>query len=221
MVNILFRPDSRQRSAPQPAPVYDETVNFQVSMRPPADFDLGLMKMSPANLPQFDSIEIYSKDAGGNVIGLWCECASVPTNTGIGTQCSGSSTSQNGASYEVRFKKNGAVVHTATAIISQLYSETLNVDFYFPSDETDWEWKAKVTPGNWPAGCSGMIASYVPGFPTADDCFELSAAAMVSGAMETVNVIDDPSFHSDFVIEAYDGSRLIYRALCNVTIHDS
>lgn len=220
MFEVIYRPSGRAATPPPPPPSYDTVVNFQVSTRPPADFDKGLMKMQPANLPTFTKLEIYSKDAGGNVIGLWCECLGIPTNTGRGTQCSGTSQSQNGASYEVRFYNGSELVHTAEAIISQLYTEEFTVHYYPQQEATDWKNEAKVIPGNWPAGCSGMVVSYDPSFPSGDDCFEIPADAMSNGAQVEIDLINDPTFYNAWAIEAYDGPRAIYQARVNLIVHE-
>lgn len=220
MFEVIFRPSGRAATPPPTPPAYDTTVNFQVSTRPPVNFDKGLMKMSPANLPEFDKLEIYSKDAGGNIMGLWCDCYGVPTNTGLGTQCSGAQNAQNGVSYEVRFYKNNSLVHTATAVINGLYDEHFVVDYWPQQESTDWEYKAKIQVGNWPAGCSGMVTSYDPTFPMGDDCFEIPAAAMASGAEVVIDLINDPTFYGGWAIVAMDGPKAIYQCRIDLIVHE-
>ena len=74
MFEVIFRPSGRAATPPPTPPSYDTVVNFQISTQPPADFDKGLIKMSPANLPEFNRLEIYSKTAGGQIDTLYCVC---------------------------------------------------------------------------------------------------------------------------------------------------
>lgn len=220
MFEVIFRPSGRAATPPPPPPSYDTVVNFQISTQPPADFDKGLIKMSPANLPEFNRLEIYSKTAGGQIDTLYCVCQGVPTNTGKGIQCSGNSNSRNSGSYEVRFYKDTTLVHTAEAVITQLYRDEYTIDYYAPQESTGWETMAKMMPGPWPAGCSGMVTSYDPGFPAGDDCFEIPAEAMLSGEMVPVTLINDPTFFAQWAIEAFDGPRAIFQARVNLIVHE-
>ena len=98
MTTIIFRPAPIKAEPKPPEPEPAITVNFKLSARPPYPNNLAVVQMDSADLPEYDTIEIYSRDESGKETGLYCTINGVPPATGTVLNCSGAANAQNGAS---------------------------------------------------------------------------------------------------------------------------
>lgn len=217
MPKILFRPTNVAVEPTPPEPEPTLTVNFRLSARPPYPNNLAVVQMDSADLPEFDTIEIYSRDDSGKEIGLYCTINGVPPVSDTVLNCSGAANAQNGASYIAKFKKDGAVVERAFANIAELYTSSVTVHtstFELPSSGT---FDATVDNSNFPYGNQGHFYGVDNATGALTKVFTLTAQTM-RGQMEfNVRVLADMTQFSKFVCQAVRYGNVLYQCNANVT----
>ena len=217
MPKILFRPTNVAVEPTPPEPEPTITVNFRLSARPPYPDNLAVVQMDSADLPEFDTIEIYSRDDSGKEIGLYCTINGVPPVSDTVLQCSGAANAQNGASYVAKYKKDGAVVARAIANIAELYTSSVTVHtstFELPSSGT---FDATVDANNFPYGNQGHFYGVDSATGALTKVFTLTAQTM-RGQMEfNVRVLADMTQFSKFVCQAVRYGNVLYQCDANLT----
>lgn len=217
MPKILFRPTNVAVEPTPPEPEPTITVNFRLSARPPYPDNLAVVQMDSADLPEFDTIEIYSRDDSGKEIGLYCTINGVPPVSDTVLQCSGAANAQNGASYIAKYKKDGTIVERAIANIAELYTSSVTVHtstFELPSSGT---FDATVDNSNFPYGNQGHFYGVDSATGSLTKVFTLTAQTM-RGQMEfNVRVLADMTQFSKFVCQAVRYGNVLYQCNANVT----
>lgn len=217
MTKILFRPIPKKGEPAPPEPEPTITVNFRLSSRPPYPDNLAVVQMDAADLPEFDTIEIYSRDDSGKEIGLYCTINGVPPATGTVLNCSGAANAQNGASYIAKFKKDGAVVERAFANIAEMYASSVTVhtsSFPLPSSGT---FDASVDSSNFPYGYQGDFYGVDNATGALTKVFSLAAQTMRGDMEFNVSVLADMTQFSKFVCQAVRYGNVLYQCNANVT----
>lgn len=217
MPKILFRPTNVAVEPPTPEPEPTITVNFRLSARPPYPNNLAVVQMDSADLPEFDTIEIYSRDDSGKQIGLYCTINGVPPASGTVANCSGAANAQNGASYIAKFKKDGVVVERAFANIAEMYASSVTVhtsSFPLPSSGT---FDASVDSSNFPYGYQGIFYGVDSATGALTKVFSLAAQTMRGDMEFNVNVLADMTQFSKFVCQAVRYGNVLYQCIANVT----
>ena len=217
MPKILFRPTNMAVEPTPPEPEPTITVNFRLSARPPYPNNLAVVQMDAADLPEFDTIEIYSRDDSGKEIGLYCTINGVPPASGTVANCSGAANAQNGASYVAKFKKDGAVVERAFANIAELYTSSVTVhtsSFPLPSSGT---FDAFVDSSNFPYGYQGVFYGVDDVTGSLVKVFSLAAQTMRGDSEFNVSVLADMTQFSKFVCQAVRYGNVLYQCNANVT----
>ena len=217
MTTIIFRPAPIKAEPKPPEPEPAITVNFKLSARPPYPNNLAVVQMDSADLPEYDTIEIYSRDESGKETGLYCTINGVPPATGTVLNCSGAANAQNGASYLAKFKKDGTVVERAIAIIAELYASQVTVhtsSFPLPSSGT---FDAFVDSSNFPYGYQGVFYGVDEATGSLVKVFSLAAQTMRGDQEFNVSVLADMTQFSKFVCQAVRYGNVLYQCNANVT----
>ena len=217
MTKILFRPTNVAVEPTPPEPEPTITVNFRISARPPYPDNLAVVQMDAADLPEYDTIEIYSRNDNGKEIGLYCTINGVPPATGSVLNCSGATNAQNGASYVAKYKKDGAVVERAIANIAELYASSVTVhtsSFPLPSSGT---FDASVDSSNFPYGYQGVFFGVDSATGALTKVFTLAAQTMRGDMEFNVSVLADMAQFSKFVCQAVRYGNVLYQCNANVT----
>ena len=217
MAKILFRPTNVAVEPTPPEPEPTITVNFRLSARPPYPNNLAVVQMDAADLPEFDTIEIYSRDDNGQETGLYCTINGVPPASGTVLNCSGAANAQNGASYIAKFKKDGAVVERAIANIAELYASSVTVhtsSFPLPSSGT---FDASVDSSNFPYGYQGVFYGVDNATGALTKVFTLAAQTMRGDMEFNVSVLADMTQFSKFVCQAVRYGNVLYQCNANIT----
>lgn len=217
MPKILFRPTNVAVEPTPPEPEPTITVNFRLSARPPYPNNLAVVQMDSADLPEFDTIEIYSRDDSGKEIGLYCTINGVPPTSGSVANCSGAANAQNGASYIAKFKKDGTVVERAIANIAELYASRVTVhtsSFPLPSSGT---FDAFVDSSNFPYGYQGVFYGVDSATGALTKVFTLAAQTMRGDSEFNVSVLSDMTQFSKFVCQAVRYGNVLYQCNANIT----
>lgn len=217
MPKIIFRPTKVAGEPIPPEPEPTITVNFRLSARPPYPDNLAVVQMDAADLPEYDTIEIYSRDDSGKETGLYCTINGVPPVSDTVLQCSGAANAQNGASYIAKFKKDGAVVERAIANIAELYTSSVTVHtstFELPSSGT---FDARVDNSNFPYGNQGHFYGVDSATGALTKVFTLSAQTMRGNQEFNVRVLADMTQFSKFVCQAVRNGNVLYQCNANVT----
>lgn len=217
MTKIIFRPAPIQAEPIPPEPEPTITVNFRLSARPPYPDNLAVVQMDAAELPEYDTIEIYSRDDSGIEIGLYCTIYGVPPVSDTVLQCSGAANAQNGASYIAKFKIDGTVVERAIANIAELYTSSVTVHtstFDLPSSGS---FDARVDNNNFPYGYQGYFYGVDEATGTLTKVFTLAAQTMRGNQEFNVNVLADMTQFSKFVCQAVRYGNVLYQCNANVT----
>ena len=217
MPKILFRPTNMAVEPTPPEPEPTITVNFRLSARPPYPDNLAVVQMDAADLPEYDTIEIYSRDDSGKEIRLYCTINGGPPVSDTVLQCSGAANAQNGTSYIAKYKKDGTVVERAIANIAELYTSSVTVHtstFELPSSGT---FDATVDANNFPYGNQGHFYGVDSATGALTKVFTLTAQTM-RGQMEfNVRVLADMTQFSKFVCQAVRYGNVLYQCNANVT----
>ena len=217
MTKILFRPIPKKGEPTPPEPEPSITVNFRLSARPPYPDNLAVVQMDAADLPEYDTIEIYSRDDSGKETGLYCTINGVPPVSDTVLQCSGAANAQNGASYIAKFKKDGAVVERAIANIAELYTSSVTVHtstFDLPSSGT---FDATVDANNFPYGNQGHFYGVDNTTGALTKVFTLTAQTMRGNMEFNVRVLADMTQFSKFVCQAVRNGNVLYQCNANIT----
>ena len=217
MTKILFRPIPKKGEPAPPEPEPTITVNFRLSARPPYPDNLAVVQMDTADLPEFDTIEIYSRDDTGKEKGLYCTINGVPPVSDTVLQCSGATNAQNGASYIAKYKKDGIVVERAIANIAELYASSVTVHtstFELPSSG---KFDATVDNSNFPYGNQGFFYGVDDASGSLVLVFKLAAQTMRGNMEFNVRVLADMTQFSKFVCQAVRNGNVLYQCNANVT----
>lgn len=217
MPKILFRPINVAVEPTPPEPEPTITVNFRLSARPPYPNNLAVVQMDATDLPEYDTIEIYSRDDSGKEIGLYCTINGVPPVSDTVLNCSGAANAQNGASYIAKFKKDGAVVERAFANIAELYASSVTIHtgtFTLPTSGT---FDASVDSSNFPYGYQGVFYGVDNATGALTKVFSLAAQTMRGNMEFNVSVLADMTQFSKFVCQAVRYGNVLYQCNANVT----
>lgn len=217
MPKILFRPTNVAVEPTPPEPEPTITVNFRLSARPPYPNNLAVVQMDSADLPEFDTIEIYSRDDSGKEIGLYCTINGVPPVSDTVLNCSGAANAQNGASYIAKFKKDGAVVERAFANIAELYASSVTVHTSTFTLPTSGTFDARVDSSNFPYGYQGVFYGVDNATGSLVKVFTLAAQTMRGDNEFNVSVLADMTQFSKFVCQAVRYGNVLYQCNANVT----
>lgn len=217
MPKILFRPTNVAVEPTPPEPEPTITVNFRISARPPYPDNLAVVQMDSADLPEFDTIEIYSRDDSGKEIGLYCTINGVPPVSDTVLNCSGAANAQNGASYIAKFKKDGAVVERAFANIAELYTSSVTVHTSTFTLPTSGTFDASVDSSNFPYGYQGVFYGVDNATGALTKVFSLAAQTMRGDIEFNVSVLADMTQFSKFVCQAVRYGNVLYQCNANVT----
>lgn len=217
MPKILFRPTNVAVEPTPPEPEPTITVNFRLSARPPYPDNLAVVQMDAADLPEFDTIEIYSRDESGKETGLYCTINGVPPVSDNVLQCSGAANAQNGASYIAKYKKDGAVVERAIANIAELYTSSVTVHTSTFTLPTSGTFDARVDSNNFPYGYQGHFYGVDSATGALTKVFALAAQTMRGSQEFNVNVLADMTQFSKFVCQAVRYGNVLYQCNANVT----